>query len=276
MAGAELSLTAEEESKVAQLLKLLQSKPDWAKDIEQPLLDGYEDGLQRPALLRWLRARKWDVQLAAQCICEHAAWRRTFCGPSHRFTGTEFPVHIAQQKALTAGLDKGKHPSMIAVVDRHIHDDGDQESFKKYISFLLDAGVIHGKLLSGPDWDGKIVGILACGRMGMKNVDLSALKDIFTLLQNHYVERLHKLYFYDPPAIFMALWKVVSPFVDPVTRSKVELVYPKQAVEVFSQEFDMAQLPAGVFLGGGGPCVQLPDALAELLAQQLAPQGQLQ
>ncbi|GFH10474.1 CRAL-TRIO domain-containing protein, partial [Haematococcus lacustris] len=164
---------------------------------------------------------------------------------------------------------------MIAVVDRHIHDD------------------------SGPDWDGKIVGILACGRMGMKNVDLSALKDIFTLLQNHYVERLHKLYFYDPPAIFMALWKVVSPFqpsnshlthltqcvtvevsvcdqVDPVTRSKVELVYPKQAVEVFSQEFDMAQLPAGVFLGGGGPCVQLPDALAELLAQQLAPQGQLQ
>ncbi|KAJ9532991.1 hypothetical protein QJQ45_018077 [Haematococcus lacustris] len=333
MAGAELSLTAEEESKVAQLLKLLQSKPDWAKDIEQPLLDGYEDGLQRPALLRlasprgrswvvlsitfsdirhgrrWLRARKWDVQLAAQCICEHAAWRRTFCGRSHRFTGTEFPVHIAQQKALTAGLDKGKHPSMIAVVDRHIHDDGDQESFKKYISFLLDAGVIHGKLLSGPDWDGKIVGILACGRMGMKNVDLSALKDIFTLLQNHYVERLHKLYFYDPPAIFMALWKVVSPFVsqsnskgcgkgcgsntdernstepgaprtpgsvDPVTRSKVELVYPKQAVEVFSQEFDMAQLPAGVFLGGGGPYVQLPDALAELLAQQLAPQGQLQ
>ncbi|GFH10471.1 hypothetical protein HaLaN_05789 [Haematococcus lacustris] len=46
------AIRAEEESKVVQLLNLLQSKPDWAKDIEQPLLDGYEEGLQRPALLR--------------------------------------------------------------------------------------------------------------------------------------------------------------------------------------------------------------------------------
>ncbi|GFH22956.1 hypothetical protein HaLaN_20497 [Haematococcus lacustris] len=50
------AISAEEESKVAQLLKLLQSKPDWAKDIEQPLLDGCEDGLQRPALLRKVRS----------------------------------------------------------------------------------------------------------------------------------------------------------------------------------------------------------------------------
>jgi hypothetical protein len=37
-------------------------------------------------------------------------------------------------------------------------------------------------------------------------------------IQHHYVERLHRLYLYCAPTLFWGLWKIVSPFVDPVTR----------------------------------------------------------
>lgn len=41
--------------------------------------------------------------------------------------------------------------------------------------------------------------------------------------QHHYVERLHRLYLYCAPMVFSALWKLVVPFVDPVTKQKVRV-----------------------------------------------------
>ena len=38
---------------------------------------------------------------------------------------------------------------------------------------------------------------------------------------------------FDAPGIFYALWKVVSPFVDSVTKAKIEFVDGKKALEEF-------------------------------------------
>ena len=39
----------------------------------------------------------------------------------------------------------------------------------------------------------------------------------------------------DAPGIFWALWKVVSPFVDSVTKSKIEFVDGEKAIEEFKK-----------------------------------------
>lgn len=50
------------------------------------------------------------------------------------------------------------------------------------------------------------------------------LKNIFALLQQHYVEHLDRLYMVNASSIFWGLWRVVAPFIDPVTRAKVVFV----------------------------------------------------
>jgi hypothetical protein len=50
------------------------------------------------------------------------------------------------------------------------------------------------------------------------------LKNIFALLQQHYVEHLDRLFMVNASTIFWGLWKIVSPFIDPVTRAKIVFV----------------------------------------------------
>lgn len=57
--------------------------------------------------------------------------------------------------------------------------------------------------------------------LSLRNLDAVGLKNIFHMLQQHYVEHLDKLYMVNASSIFWGLWKVVSPFIDPVTRAKI-------------------------------------------------------
>jgi len=42
-----------------------------------------------------------------------------------------------------------------------------------------------------------------------RNLDVKALQAVFELLQSHYPERLHGLYFLNAPFIFWGVWKLV-------------------------------------------------------------------
>lgn len=48
------------------------------------------------------------------------------------------------------------------------------------------------------------------------------------IMQHHYPERLHLCIGWHPPSVFSAFWKLLSPFIDPVTAKKVFLL-PKAA-----------------------------------------------
>ena len=74
---------------------------------------------------------------------------------------------------------------------------------------------------AAPLGDGKLTAIFDLRGASMENMDVAGLKQIFGLLQSHFPERLGRMVFLDPPVIFWGVWRVVSPFVDPVTRAKV-------------------------------------------------------
>jgi hypothetical protein len=230
--------------------------------IHEKLVKGGEAGIDSDLTLRrWLVARKWDVDVALRDLGKHADWRVAFV-PNSRIPEEEVAADLSQNKSFLQGVDKEGYAVNIVLVDRHIGTG--LESTKRYITYCLDAVVKvaeeHGQ--------SKVVGILVLDKMGYKNSDFTTLRAIFDMLQNHYVERLHKLYLYGAPTVFYALWAMVQPFIDPVTREKVQFIEKKEALEQFTKDIDADVLPKN--LGGNAELKLMQDAWKELLEKEKA------
>ena len=63
-------------------------------------------------------------------------------------------------------------------------------------------------------------------------------------MQDHYPERLNKAFLVDAPWLFLGAFKLISPFIDPVTRKKI--VFVKGSAEkraaVLLEHYDLDQL----------------------------------
>lgn len=57
--------------------------------------------------------------------------------------------------------------------------------------------------------------------------------NVMKILQNYYVERLGKMFLIDPPKVFSMLWAVAAPLIDPVTKTKIEMVYSDKTPSIY-------------------------------------------
>lgn len=55
---------------------------------------------------------------------------------------------------------------------------------------------------------------------------------ILQILSVHYVERLSILYFYNPPALFWAIWNASKNLLPEVTRNKIKVIDPSDTSEL--------------------------------------------
>jgi hypothetical protein len=55
----------------------------------------------------------------------------------------------------------------------------------------------------------------------LKAPSLHASKMTLDLLQKHFKERMYRIYVLNPPMTFRIFWKLVKPFIDPVTKTKI-------------------------------------------------------
>ncbi|KAL0037273.1 hypothetical protein WJX79_009391 [Trebouxia sp. C0005] len=90
---------------------------------------------------------------------------------------------------------------------------------------------------------GKTCAIFDLRGLGFDAMDRPVLQAVFDLLQNHYPERLGKLWMYEAPTMFWTLWHLVSPFIDPETKQKVVFVNSKSAISEFQKAIDPSVLP---------------------------------
>ncbi|KAH9329181.1 hypothetical protein KI387_001289, partial [Taxus chinensis] len=74
---------------------------------------------------------------------------------------------------------------------------------------------------------------------------------------NFYPERLGKVLMIHVPYLFWAVWKMVYPFIDKVTKKKIIFVEDKHLMKTLLNDIDESQLPE--IYGGKLPLVPAQD-----------------
>ncbi|KAI9708490.1 MAG: cytosolic factor, phosphatidylinositol/phosphatidylcholine transfer protein [Bogoriella megaspora] len=228
--------TDEQDAKVFQLRTMLEQQ-------------GYKDGLDTLTLLRFLRARKFDVEASKKMFIDSEKWRQSFGGSgvddlTKNFEYTEKEKVFEYYPQYYHKTDKDGRPVYIEQLGKI-----DLNAMYKITTAdrMLQNLVTEYEKLADPRLPAcsRKAGQLletCCTIMDLKGVGLTKINSVYsyvkqasTISQNYYPERLGKLYLINAPWGFSSVFSVVKGFLDPVTVNKIHVLGSGYKSELLSQ-----------------------------------------
>ncbi|KAK7990533.1 hypothetical protein PG990_014813 [Apiospora arundinis] len=187
-------------------------------------------------LLRFLRARKWDVNKALVMLISTMKWRQDYKvdddimlkGEEYfveqEKSGTEaekafardFLMQMRMGKSFAHGIDKDGRPINTIRVRLHKGGDQSQESLERYTVYLIETTRL---MLHYPVETGCI--IFDMTNFSMANMDYTPIKFMIQTFEANYPESLGVVLVHKSPWIFQGIWKVIRGWLDPVVAAKV-------------------------------------------------------
>lgn len=211
------------------------SEKDGAKLIRLALTPKEESAMPDMFMpLRHYRAEKGDIDKAISAIKHTLKWRNEFQvdkivaaleddakGISNENNdGEDFAAILRKEnetgKIYVRGYDKDGRALMYMRPGREntLHENNNM----RHLVFQIEKAVAcsekngHGKICLVIDYDG----------FSMSNTpSMSASKRTLQILQQHFCERMYRVYICNPPFVFRSFYAMIKPFVDPVTKQKV-------------------------------------------------------
>ncbi|KAJ3416047.1 hypothetical protein HDV05_003406 [Chytridiales sp. JEL 0842] len=175
------------------------------------------DMLTDASLIRFLRSRSWDVSKAAVKLKETLVWRCDY--KPHKITPAEVESEALAGNIYVNGFDKHGRPIIYLKKSTRPHDF---DLNVRLLVLMLEHAI--KAIPEGCD-SGKVCLILdMAGYSRANSPPLAISRQTLNILTGHYPERLGVAYVVNAPWIFGTLWSVVSPFLDPVTKSKIRFV----------------------------------------------------
>ncbi|KAF4126140.1 CRAL TRIO N [Geosmithia morbida] len=240
-------LTPEQIAQVSQLRMMLES-------------EGLTKRLDTLTLLRFLRARKFDVELSKKMFVECEEWR-TKTKLDETVPTWDYPerAEISKYyKQFYHKTDKDGRPIYIETLGGI-----DLTAMYKITSadrMLTNLAVEYERVADPrlPACSRKAGKLLetCCTIMDLKGVTLTKIPQVYSYVnqasvvsQNYYPERLGKLYIINAPWGFSTVWSVVKGWLDPVTVSKINILGSGYKSALLEQ-IDPANLPKAF----GGTC----------------------
>jgi len=226
-------LTAQQQAQVHQLRLLLES-------------EGYKERLDTLTLLRFLRARKFDVELAKKMFVDCEKWRQdtkldevlpTWEYPEkedvfqyypqyyHKTDKDGRPVYIEQ----LGGIDLAAMYK-ITTAERMLTNlavEYERVADPRLPACSRKAGTLLETCCTIMDFKG--VGIAKAPQV------YGYVKQASALSQNYYPERLGHLYLINTPWGFSTVWSVVKGWLDPVTVKKIHVLGGNYQKELLAQ-----------------------------------------
>ncbi|KAG0172852.1 hypothetical protein DFQ28_009816 [Apophysomyces sp. BC1034] len=166
--------------------------------------------LTEATMKRYMRARKWDFEAAKTMLENTLKWRRDY-RPDQLDPGYIKP-EAETGKMYFNGFDKCGRP--VWIMRPRLENSKDAERQVKHIVYSLERGI---RLM--PEKVENIAIIVDFkDSSASHNPSVATCKKFLDILGNHYPERL-------APWFFFATFKIISPFMDPVTKAKIKFAY---------------------------------------------------
>ncbi|KAJ7455385.1 CRAL/TRIO domain-containing protein [Mycena galericulata] len=199
---------------------------------EKSLMDVEKMWLSYECILRYLRASKWKVDIAIHRLEATLKWRREF-GIYDTLTAEFVEPEAVTGKEILLGFDVHNRPGLYLMPSRQNTTEATRQiQFNVWILErcidLMPAGV-------------ESLDILLNYADKAKNPSFSTARAVLNILQDHYPERLGLALILNVPFLLSAFFKLITPFVDPITREKMK--FNPQVIQdgIFEPEMVMSQ-----------------------------------
>lgn len=207
---------------------------------------GYTLRLDNASLLRFLRARKFDLAKAKQMFVDCENWRVLFG------TNTILDDFHYTEKPLVAKM----YPQYYHKTDKDGRPVYFEELGKVYLPDMLKV-TTQERMLKNLVWEYELFtqkrlpacsrkqGVLvetSCTIMDLKGISISSayqvvgyVKEASKIGQDYYPERMGKFYLINAPFGFLTAFKLFKPFLDPVTVLKIFILGSSYKKELLKQ-----------------------------------------
>ncbi|KAF2667032.1 CRAL/TRIO domain-containing protein [Microthyrium microscopicum] len=188
-------------------------------------------------LLRFLRARKWDVHAAMVMAISALHWRLSdskvdseiiykgemgmldaaqSTDAAEKKLGSDFMEQIRLGKSFIRGVDKEGRPCCYVRVRLHHAGDQSEESLERFTVYTIETA----RLMLKPSVDTASI-IFDMTDFGLSNMDYAPVKFMIKCFEANYPESLGAVLVHKAPWVFQGIWKVIRGWLDPVVASKV-------------------------------------------------------
>lgn len=207
---------------------------------------GYTERLDNASMLRFLRARKFDLAKAKQMFIECEEWRKKFGTDTilDDFTYSEKPLVASMYPQYYHKTDKDGRPVYFEELGRvnltEMLKITTQERMLRNLVWEYES-FTNKRLPACSRERGHLVET-SCTIMDLKGISISTASQVAGYVreasyigQNFYPERMGKFYCINAPFGFLTAFKLFKPFLDPVTVSKIHILGSNYQKELLKQ-----------------------------------------
>jgi hypothetical protein len=200
------------------------SPGNWQKLLINTMKHDIVDNL----FLKFIRARKWELDDALKMITDSMLWRdengvnewiMESDGPSY-LNGTNKGLikNFCAEKSWIIGEDIDRNPIFWFVTKRHFGADAPADENRRYAVLCMEWCRFFTQDINESRDTFSIVFDLT--GFTLKNADYTTIKFLAEAFEAHYPETLGKIYVHNAPWIFSTVWNIIKHWFDPVVAQK--------------------------------------------------------
>ncbi|RDW94062.1 CRAL-TRIO domain-containing protein [Aspergillus mulundensis] len=200
-------------------------------------------------LLRFLRARKWDVKKALMMLISTIRWRMQDAkvdedvmvngdhlaleqlkssDPVEKKKGEDFIKQFRLGKSFLHGVDKMGRPICYVRVRLHRAADQDVEALDRFTVYTIESA----RMMLAPPVETACV-IFDMTDFSLANMDYHPVKFMIKCFEANYPESLGVVLIHKAPWVFSSVWSIIKGWLDPVVAAKIQFTKTEQDLEEF-------------------------------------------
>jgi len=186
---------------------------------------------------QWMKVAERNGEQQDALLLRFLLWRAKFHDIGvDNITEDMIINELKKGKSFTRGFDKQGRPVNYILVRLHKASESSPEELQKMTVWMFEQG---RKLVKPPVETTTLV--FDMRGYSMENMDYGFTRFLFEVFAFRYPESLGVALVVEAPFIFWAVWKMLSPLIDPKTVTKIHFVKAAQLLEYIHEDQLLAQ-----------------------------------